>query len=148
MRLHALLIITKSTDQTFDNAPVAQFSVVEMGVALICACLPTLRPLLSKYISGLGNSSRGTHSSNINLSHGGRKSVMPSVGAYNMQLGSLGPKRGVERLESEAGDEDDKIRVVTRVDVKVSDKNAGGGDTRESSTESLFRNARHDGHVV
>jgi hypothetical protein len=75
---------------------------------------------------------------------------MPSGGAYNMQLGSLGPKRGIERLESEAGDEleDDKIRVVTRVDVKVTDKNADGKDTRESSTESLFRNARSDGHVV
>ncbi|KAF2652387.1 hypothetical protein K491DRAFT_663842 [Lophiostoma macrostomum CBS 122681] len=148
VRLHSLLIITTSEDQSFDNAPVAQFSVVEMGVALICACLPTLRPLLSKYISGLGHSSRGTHSSNINISLGGRKSGMPSVGAYNMQLSTLGPKRGVERLESEAGDEDDKIRVVTRVDIKVSGTDGQGPDTRESSTESLFRNARNDGHVV
>lgn len=72
---------------------------------------------------------------------------MPSiVGGYGMPLGSLSARnRGVERLDGESfvGD-DDKIRVVTRVDVSISAQrqDSCAKDGRESSTESLFRNSK------
>ncbi|PSN63279.1 hypothetical protein BS50DRAFT_461134, partial [Corynespora cassiicola Philippines] len=56
IRLHSLLVITYSTDPTYDNAPAACFSLIEINVALVAACLPTLRPLLSKCMSGLSPS--------------------------------------------------------------------------------------------
>ncbi|KAF2110268.1 hypothetical protein BDV96DRAFT_464079, partial [Lophiotrema nucula] len=61
VRLHSLLVVTHSSDPTFDNAPTATFSVVEINVAIICACLPTLRPLLAQWMSGLSSSSKGTN---------------------------------------------------------------------------------------
>lgn len=55
-----------------------------------------------------------------------------------MPLKSLSSsQRGVERLD-EYAEGDDKIRVVTNIDIKVGDK-ASTRDGRESSTESLFR---------
>ena len=45
----------------------------------------------------------------------------------------------MERLD---GEEDDKIRVVTRVDVNVINQGRDTRDERESSTESLFRNTK------
>ncbi|PVH91113.1 hypothetical protein DM02DRAFT_479113, partial [Periconia macrospinosa] len=56
LRLHSLAIIARSTDPSYDNAPAASFSAVEAWVAIICACLPTLRPLLSQWFSGLNSS--------------------------------------------------------------------------------------------
>ncbi|KAF2659433.1 hypothetical protein K491DRAFT_675652 [Lophiostoma macrostomum CBS 122681] len=57
-------------DPFWDNAPAAYWSVVELNCGILCACFPTLRPLISKIIphalstarpSGkLGTSSNGT----------------------------------------------------------------------------------------
>jgi hypothetical protein len=66
----------------------------------------------------------------------------------------LNGMRGRERLDDEI--EDETIKVVTRVDVSVSQ---GGGrspvgeslsvkDDRESSTESLFRDGKYCGNIV
>ena len=155
VRLHSLQVSTTSKDPTYDNAPVATFSMVELNVALISACLPTLRPLLAGWINGLNGSSGGHGSSsrmNNSRSHK-RSSVLNSLGGNSLQLNSLSSRKGIERLEGE--NEEDKIRVVTRVDVNVSEKDINLksprtiDDGRESSTESLFRNARADGgHVV
>lgn len=67
--------------------------------------------------------------------------MFPSIG-----LNTLGTRQGAERLEGE--EDEDKIRVITRVDVKVSDQGSSMRDGRESSTESLFRSAKATGHVV
>lgn len=48
LRLQSLVIISNSTDPTFDNPPAATWSSIETNVGLICACLPALRPLLSQ----------------------------------------------------------------------------------------------------
>jgi hypothetical protein len=161
VRLHSLVVVTHSLDPAFDNAPVAAFSVVETNVALICACLPTLRPLLAQWFSGLSNSSAGTagtpsggggYGSHGLSSHGHkRSSVLPALSSHGMALGTM---RGRERLDGETAE--DKIKVVTRVDISVSQKSGrspGGNDSsvkddRESSTESLFRDGKYSGHMV
>ncbi|KAF2829910.1 hypothetical protein CC86DRAFT_367820 [Ophiobolus disseminans] len=55
IRLHSLDKIVKSNDLPFDNPAHAALSAVEVNVAIICACLPAMRPLLAlmmpKYFS-------------------------------------------------------------------------------------------------
>lgn len=50
LRLRSLVAISNSSDQTYDNPPAATWSSVETNVGIICACLPLLRPLLTKYL--------------------------------------------------------------------------------------------------
>ncbi|KAF2834658.1 hypothetical protein M501DRAFT_943757, partial [Patellaria atrata CBS 101060] len=49
LRLHALYIVTISKDITWDNPGTAIWSCVELNVGIICASLPTLRALLTKF---------------------------------------------------------------------------------------------------
>lgn len=144
IRLHSLLKMANTTDSSFDNAPAATISIVEINVAIVCACLPTLKPLIAPWIGGLSRS-RGSHgSSRGTASHRrGQSSGMPTIGGYSMGLNSLSTKRGTERLDGESGDHD-KIRVVTSVDVKVHGRDVGQEQgSSKSSTESLFRSATH-----
>ncbi|KAE8382843.1 hypothetical protein BDV26DRAFT_210309 [Aspergillus bertholletiae] len=46
VRLAALVEMIRSTDRTKYNAAVANWSFIEASVAIICACLPTLRPIM------------------------------------------------------------------------------------------------------
>ncbi|KAE8351747.1 integral membrane protein [Aspergillus coremiiformis] len=52
-RLVSLKKIADSTDPTFDNVGAATWSAVECNVGIICACLPTLRPLVSRIVPHL-----------------------------------------------------------------------------------------------
>lgn len=52
-----------STDATWDNADVEIWSAIEIAVALICACLPALRPLLTRYVPILFGSNGRTRPS-------------------------------------------------------------------------------------
>jgi hypothetical protein len=47
IRLHSLVRIANSLDPTFDVPNAAMFSAIELNIGILCACLPTLRPLLS-----------------------------------------------------------------------------------------------------
>ncbi|KAL4870206.1 hypothetical protein BDV12DRAFT_166386 [Aspergillus spectabilis] len=52
-RLVALKKIADSSDPTYDNIGAATWSAIECNVGIICACLPTLRPLVSRIIPQL-----------------------------------------------------------------------------------------------
>ncbi|KAF7588534.1 hypothetical protein BBP40_005523 [Aspergillus hancockii] len=52
-RLVALKKISESIDPTYDNVGAASWSAVECNVGIICACLPTLRPLVSRFVPHL-----------------------------------------------------------------------------------------------
>ncbi|KAL4759500.1 uncharacterized protein BDW70DRAFT_161601 [Aspergillus foveolatus] len=52
-RLISLKRIADSSDPTYDNVGAATWSAVECNVGIVCACLPTLRPLLSRMIPQL-----------------------------------------------------------------------------------------------
>ncbi|KAJ5495216.1 hypothetical protein N7539_000332 [Penicillium diatomitis] len=53
IRLTALKKIADSLDPTYDNVGAASWSAIECNTGIICACLPTLKPLLSKILPGL-----------------------------------------------------------------------------------------------
>ncbi|PMD41250.1 hypothetical protein L207DRAFT_581699 [Hyaloscypha variabilis F] len=48
-RLFFLVNFATSHDATFDNAPTVIWSIFELNISLICACLPAIRPLLGHY---------------------------------------------------------------------------------------------------
>ncbi|THC95577.1 hypothetical protein EYZ11_004949 [Aspergillus tanneri] len=60
-RLVALKKIADSDDPTYDNVDAATWSAIECNTGIICACLPTLRPLISHILPHLLST----------LSHGG-----------------------------------------------------------------------------
>ncbi|KAF1962869.1 hypothetical protein CC80DRAFT_99403 [Byssothecium circinans] len=47
VRLKYLVAIANSPDPTFDNLHAALLSAIEVNVGIICACLPSMRPLLA-----------------------------------------------------------------------------------------------------
>ena len=61
IRLRALYVISVSEDVTWDNVPIAEWTAVESNIGIMCACLPTLKPLLLRvfprlvYSSFVGN---------------------------------------------------------------------------------------------
>lgn len=50
LRLKSLLTISNSNDPTYDNVGAAEWSAIECNVAIICACLPSTRAVLSQLL--------------------------------------------------------------------------------------------------
>jgi len=48
LRLHAVYVISNSSDTTHDNVAAAYWSSVELNTGIICACMPTIRPIIAK----------------------------------------------------------------------------------------------------
>lgn len=65
IRLQTLVSVSNSTDPTFDNPPAAMLSAIETNIGIICACLPSMRPLLAAmmpvYFSGSSQYSNVTN---------------------------------------------------------------------------------------
>ncbi|PVH94289.1 hypothetical protein DM02DRAFT_633850 [Periconia macrospinosa] len=53
IRITTLKQALVTTDPLWDNAPAAYWSVIELHCGIICACLPTLRPLIQKLMPRL-----------------------------------------------------------------------------------------------
>src|SRR5690242_5691611 len=60
IRLSTLSKGIHTQDPCWDNAPAAYWSVIELNCGIMCACLPTLRPLAQKYIPRLVPTSYGS----------------------------------------------------------------------------------------
>ncbi|KAL1959711.1 hypothetical protein VTO42DRAFT_1297 [Malbranchea cinnamomea] len=62
LRLHALYVISESTDWTKDNVGAAMWSMIELNTGIMCACLPILKPLITRFFpKALGSTGRSTH---------------------------------------------------------------------------------------
>ncbi|KAH7317080.1 hypothetical protein B0I35DRAFT_354648 [Stachybotrys elegans] len=61
-RICTLRDAVMSQDPAWDNVGAAIWSCIELNCAIICACLPTLRPLLAKVIPGLSTAPSGRES--------------------------------------------------------------------------------------
>ncbi|KAH6983587.1 hypothetical protein BKA56DRAFT_349522 [Ilyonectria sp. MPI-CAGE-AT-0026] len=59
LRLYSLKIAANTTDPNWDYVDAAMWSVAEVNVAVFCACLPTLKPLLSGCSRRFTNYSKG-----------------------------------------------------------------------------------------
>ncbi|KAJ5825662.1 hypothetical protein N7474_002800 [Penicillium riverlandense] len=63
LRLKSLLVISKSTDPTYDNVGAATWSAVECNVAIICACLPGTRAFFTKLFPHVFSNRSGAYKS-------------------------------------------------------------------------------------
>lgn len=74
IRLNYLSYFGSSIDPTWDNVDTQIWSVIEVGVAVICACLPTLRPLLGLFFPRVFGTMGSTKGKASGYGTGGRKS--------------------------------------------------------------------------
>lgn len=65
VRLQSLVNFSNSSNPTWDNLRVSQWSTIEVNVGIICACMPTLRLILLKIFPSLSSTTRnyGTNAS-------------------------------------------------------------------------------------
>ncbi|KAF2641859.1 hypothetical protein P280DRAFT_424408 [Massarina eburnea CBS 473.64] len=47
IRFHFLVVVNNSTDPFYDALPINTWSIIEINVGIVCATMPTLRPLFS-----------------------------------------------------------------------------------------------------
>lgn len=48
IRLQSLFLFTHSNDRSYDSLPINTWSMIEVNVGILCASIPTLKPLVSK----------------------------------------------------------------------------------------------------
>lgn len=59
IRLHTLVVFTKGSNPTWDQANVVNWSNIEINVGILCACLPTMRIMLTRSVPRIFDSARG-----------------------------------------------------------------------------------------
>ncbi|KAJ5776399.1 uncharacterized protein N7511_001410 [Penicillium nucicola] len=80
LRLKSLIVISDSTDPTYDNTGAASWSAVECNVAIICASLPGTRAFLTRFLPHIfSTGSNGYRSRTTRPSRNGR-SVLAGTG--------------------------------------------------------------------
>ncbi|PBP17475.1 PTH11-like integral membrane protein [Diplocarpon rosae] len=77
LRLHALHVMTTSSNLTWDSAPVVTWSIVEGATGIICASLPAMRPFVSRLFPRLLSSTYAHQQPPIS-SHGRFRSIRDS----------------------------------------------------------------------
>lgn len=60
LRLHSLYVVSNSSDITWDNTDAAIWSIIEVDTGIICASLPTIKPVISKLFPRLLSSNQST----------------------------------------------------------------------------------------
>lgn len=68
LRLYSLRVAADTTDPNWDYVDAAMWSVAEVNVAVFCACLPTLKPLISGFSRRFTNYSKGWRS-HVDMTH-------------------------------------------------------------------------------
>jgi hypothetical protein len=58
MRLRSLIYFANSSNPTWDQFELANWSTIEVNVAMICSCLPSLRLLLVRLFPRLGSGTK------------------------------------------------------------------------------------------
>ncbi|KAF5679397.1 integral membrane protein [Fusarium heterosporum] len=79
-RIHTLKTASSTKDPNWDNVDAAVWSFIEVTMAIITACLPTLRPIFSRlmprlFASSMGRSSRPSNPAQYGLSLSSRSRI-------------------------------------------------------------------------
>jgi len=120
IRLNSLFLFAKTENLTWDGTTTAAWSLIELNVGIVCACMPSMRALFANLgVKFMGSTTAGSRSANS-------KPVSKS-GTLSMQRSqSSAPKRG---------DEGDFI-LLDDVHSVVDRKHADESVTNFSETES------------
>jgi hypothetical protein len=149
-RMFTLKAAVVSTDPSWENIGAAIWSSVELNVSIIASTLPTLRPLLARFIPALGLSSQrkgrstylryGSESAAIragayNKSSDSRKNKIQSISTEELALEKLGPgpagstSSGIYANASADPDtsfyherENDESRIVMTTEISVNSR--------------------------
>lgn len=92
-------------DVTYENVASSSWSVGEICSAIICACLPTLRPLLHRVAPGLSKFEDGSAQSSERYywAHRGEKFGSRQTASYRRQSATAGSEDQLYRRDLEAG---------------------------------------------
>jgi hypothetical protein len=101
VRLFALKSATTSTDPTWDNVSAAIWSVIELNCGIMCASLPTLRPLMRKIFPWLSRSQGSSYKSPF--SNGSRAAGAVALSGRNAYDVYPLQRRDVENNGSQEG---------------------------------------------
>lgn len=102
IRLLSLKQISESTDPTYDNVGAASWSAIECNTGIICACLPTLKPLVARIFPNMV--------STFNASRPARGDTTQRNSDWNDNASTLGPPG--EEHEYGAGDPERVLALV------------------------------------
>ncbi|OQE12626.1 hypothetical protein PENVUL_c001G05067 [Penicillium vulpinum] len=102
VRLVSLKKIADSLDPTFDNVGAASWSAIECNTGIICACLPTLKPLVARIFPGM--------ISTFDTSRPTRGDTTYRNSDWNGDVSTLGPPG--EEHEYGAGDPERVLALV------------------------------------
>ncbi|RDW77905.1 hypothetical protein BP5796_05757 [Coleophoma crateriformis] len=129
VRLRFLITFGNSKDPTWDNVTPAIWSLIEINVAMICACLPAIRVIVVHWIPSLGfesiasatpsNSKSNASSSNPGTQHPSRLDTLEEGHELSNTVPSKQPKFSIYRSvtsRSETGSEDDLMDYSTPAD--------------------------------
>ncbi|KAF1996954.1 hypothetical protein P154DRAFT_497567 [Amniculicola lignicola CBS 123094] len=70
LRLPSLHKAVVSTDFSYENIGIAVWSCIEVNVAIVCACLPALKPLISHFFPGLSTTKHTSRSNYMRYGSG------------------------------------------------------------------------------
>jgi hypothetical protein len=87
LRLHTLKVAVETTDPTWDDEAAATWSILELNTGIVCSCMPTLKPLVTRIIPRfstvntvntaptVNRTQRLTVGSRVEVDDGGEKSI-------------------------------------------------------------------------
>lgn len=103
LRLKKLYVLSKSHDQTYDLLGAILWSSIEVNTGIICACLPTLKPIVNLISpSFLQSSTRQrsrekSHPLTPSLTTGGKVCRRTTDGTEESEITLCDEESGVER---------------------------------------------------
>jgi hypothetical protein len=137
IRLKYIISYGTSIDLTYDNVDVVIWSVLETFMAIICASLMCLRPLLARLLPSVFQSTHNTNS---------KHTPNPSWGYMNSKLANKlrSGNHGVElRSEDDEGRRVREIISVQKTWVTESSEAVNEGDKIELQERNIPAEGRH-----
>ncbi|KAK9424080.1 hypothetical protein SUNI508_03568 [Seiridium unicorne] len=138
LRLQSLVIFADTENPSWDYLGVSNWSVVEINVGIICACMPSLRVILVRIFPYLGGTTRAANQYYQSGSRTGNKSKIRSRAGTGGQMPSIvhypEPKKGIvqQRTYTVQYDDSDEQSLV-----HMQDLDSQGKKSRSTSEMSV-----------
>jgi len=123
IRLKFITGINHSLDSTWDNVEPIIWSMIEINMAIICACMPSLRTLFSRWLPNLFDITHRSHRSGSAFSVNRMDTKSAAIAEWNrdrarMNKGDISSSNGGSG-EFPSEYELDKIRIMRKVEVDI-----------------------------
>lgn len=111
LRLHSLVAFVHSANPTWDQWGVAHWSIIEINVGIICACMPTFRTLLAGVLPMVFGSTVGSsHQRHTNSPM--QSPFTDGKPKFSLQLRESISTRGRGSSVSRVKTQDDEVELV------------------------------------